>query len=385
MIDGTDISVLSFDVSHNCLGRAHMLAEVLSRRFRVEIVGPATSPSGVWLPCRRTDIPVKWVPQSGFLGISAIKKLLGMVNGKVIYAIKPRLTSYGIGLWTKRRRGTKLVIDIDDWELGFYRERLREALKWDFTQPGNPNNLLTTWLMEKVIYKADAVTVSSSYLGTRFGGLRVPHCRDTDKLDPALFDRDKIREQYSWSDKVVVIFLGTPAPYKGIDVLVEAARVVANPRLKVVIAGVPLQSSLWKLNRETEGGLFEVIGQLPLAEVPKLLAAADIAVTPQLASPATRGQVPAKLVDAMAMAKAIVASAVSDIPEMIHGCGLLVQPGDPRGLADAITTLIADRSLRQELGLKARRRCLENYSYNAIEEPLAQLFFRVGGLQRRAA
>ena len=41
------ISILTPDLSHNCLGRAYLLAKILQRRYEVEIVGPMFG-EGIW-------------------------------------------------------------------------------------------------------------------------------------------------------------------------------------------------------------------------------------------------------------------------------------------------------------------------------------------------
>jgi glycosyltransferase involved in cell wall biosynthesis len=351
-----------------------MLAEVLSRRFKVEIIGPATHEDGVWLPCRDSDIPVRWTPQGRIFGLGMVRRLLSMTRGKMVYAIKPRFTSYGVGLLAQKYKHLPLVVDIDDWEMGFYLEYLRSTKRYVLADIGNSNNLATTWLMEKLVGRADAVTISSDFIMKRFGGTKIPHARDTKVLDPARFDREALRAEKGWSDHTVAIFLGTPTLYKGIDTLIAAARLVDEPGLKVVIAGAGPRSELWNGKVRMSDTNIEIIGLRPFEEMPATLAAADIAVIPQNEGPATIGQVPVKLIDAMAMGKAIVASAVSDIPRIIDGCGIVCKPGDADDLAAKLTMLASDEEMRKQIGAKARARCIERHSYDALEEPLTAIF-----------
>src|ERR1051326_2979181 len=69
---------------------------------------------------------------------------------------------------------------------------------------------------------------------------------------------------------------------------------------------------------------------------PRHLVAADFVAVPQPATTDTVGQVPAKIFDAMALARPIVSTAVSMIPEMLDGCGVLVPPGDAVALAASL-------------------------------------------------
>jgi glycosyltransferase involved in cell wall biosynthesis len=119
------------------------------------------------------------------------------------------------------------------------------------------------------------------------------------------------------------------------------------------------------------------VGMVPYPDAPALYAAADVVAIPQLDEEAARHQMPLKAVDAMAMGRPIVASAVSDLPEVLDGCGRVVPPGDAFALTAAIRDLLDDRPQADELGANARARCLERYSFERIGAQLAAI---VGGL-----
>jgi len=53
--------------------------------------------------------------------------------------------------------------------------------------------------------------------------------------------------------------------------------------------------------------------------------------------------------DAMAMANPIVATEVSDLPQILDGCGIVLEPDSPEALAEAIETLVEDERLQSEL------------------------------------
>ena len=82
---------------------------------------------------------------------------------------------------------------------------------------------------------------------------------------------------------------------------------------------------------------------------------------------------PAKLFDAMALGRPIVSTAVSMIPEILEGCGLLVPPGDAIALRAAIGRLLTDPGAAAELGRRARQRCAERYSFTAARTVLFPL------------
>lgn len=82
------------------------------------------------------------------------------------------------------------------------------------------------------------------------------------------------------------------------------------------------------------------------------------------------------LLEAMAAGKAIVASRVSGVEEvLVHGeCGLLVSPDCPEELAEAIRRLLDDPVLARRLGMAARRRAVERYGLDRQLKQLTVLY-----------
>ncbi|MFC7114600.1 glycosyltransferase [Natronoarchaeum sp. GCM10025703] len=80
-----------------------------------------------------------------------------------------------------------------------------------------------------------------------------------------------------------------------------------------------------------------------------------------------------KVFDAMAMGKPVIASDVSDLPIVLEGCGRIIKPGDVGELRESILALYNDPELCEELGTKARQRCVKKYSYNALAPVVEEL------------
>jgi len=114
-----------------------------------------------------------------------------------------------------------------------------------------------------------------------------------------------------------------------------------------------------------------------LDDVPRYLVAADVVAVPQRATTDTLGQVPAKLFDAMALARPIVSTSVSMIPEILDGCGLVVEPGDVPALAGAIKRLLDNAEEAAALGRRARQRCEARYSFRVARATLFPLIERL--------
>jgi glycosyltransferase involved in cell wall biosynthesis len=368
------VSVLCFDLSDNALGRAELLARLLAPRHEVEVVGPQFGET-IWRPVAGGPIPHRGVRARHYPPFArVVPDLLRLVDGDVIYASKPRPTSFGLGLLARARRRRPLILDIDDWELGFfYRSgfwgRVGRALNLD-----DPNGLTWTWLAERLVPAADALTVASSFLQRRFGGSLVVHARDTGLWDPARHDRAAARAALAVGDRRVVMFLGTPRGYKGVDDLADAVRRLADDVVLVLVGVDP--ASGWHARWDASSRI-RIVGEIPFEDVPRMLAAADVVAVPQRATTDTLGQVPAKLIDAMAMARPIVATEVSMIPAILEGCGVVVPPGDPPALAKAIGELLADPEGAAALGRLARERCVARYSFDAARATLFPLIDQV--------
>lgn len=101
-----------------------------------------------------------------------------------------------------------------------------------------------------------------------------------------------------------------------------------------------------------------------------------------LASYANEG-VPQSLLQAMAMGKAVVGSAVGGIPEVvIEGeTGLLAPPRDAAALALALRRLQEDAGLRQELGRRGRNFVVEKFSLEQMAARVEAVYEAVSSKQ----
>ena len=368
------VSILTFDLSDNATGRADLLARLLAPRYRVHVVGPRFGRS-LWRPARETGVEHREVEGGRYPRFARRAGALArLADGDILYASKPRPTSFGIGLLARVRRRRPLVLDIDDWELGFFLRSRGWGTVGRALNLSNPNGLPWTWLMERLVGRADALTVGSRFLERRFGGTLLPHVRDTESWNPARFDRAAARAALGAGDRRVVMFLGTPRGHKGVDDLVAAASTLGD-RVMLAIVGADLSSAAARRWSAMAG--VRVFGEVAFDEAPRWLVGADVVAVPQRETPDTVGQVPAKLFDAMALARPIVSTRVSMIPEILDGCGVLVPPGDVGALADALRRLLDDPGGAAALGREARARCEAHYSFRAARERLFPLFEHV--------
>jgi len=132
--------------------------------------------------------------------------------------------------------------------------------------------------------------------------------------------------------------------------------------------------NLARIAKNTLGLRFKTFPIQSFNKIPEFLAMADVVVIPQRKSLATIGQIPAKVFDAMAMAKPIIATNVSDLPEILAGCGLIVKPGRPDKIAEKIQYLIENKEIARKMGGKAREKCIKEYSWDTMERILLKVF-----------
>jgi len=158
-------------------------------------------------------------------------------------------------------------------------------------------------------------------------------------------------------DACVALYAGLHGLAQGLDQVLAAAETLrANTKLRLVLVGDgPAKAKL--MQRARERGLSNVrfLDPLPSGQVPPLVAAADILVVPLATH--IPGATPSKLYEAMASGRPVVLVAGGEPAAFVreHRVGIVVAPGDARGLVEALRTLSTDAALRQELGANGRR------------------------------
>jgi len=194
-------------------------------------------------------------------------------------------------------------------------------------------------------------------------------------VDPACFhpdiDGQQVRSRLGLDGKVVIGFTGILRPWHGIDLLIQAFEEVADKRadLHLLIVGDgPIRSDLERML--TERRLSEkvtITGRQPHDEVKFFVAAMDIAVSPR----ATFYASPMKILEYMAMGKAVIAPDMGNIQDILshNQNGILFRPEDAGALKKGLLGLIDDPLLRSRLGKEARRKieAERTWSHNARE------------------
>ena len=181
----------------------------------------------------------------------------------------------------------------------------------------------------------------------------------------------------------LVIFVGNFFQWHDVSTLLDAfvSVIGSHPDARLLLVGDGERRDEM-MRRATRLGLDQVVrfmGLVPHLDVPRYMAAADIAVVPYPPMQQEMWLSPLKLFEYMASSKAVVASAVGQITEVIqHGRnGLLVPPGDPSALAGALVDLIGDAHRRSQLGGQAREDAERMYSWENYLSRLERVFSAV--------
>ncbi len=181
----------------------------------------------------------------------------------------------------------------------------------------------------------------------------------------------------------LVVFVGRVTRQKGLSVLLRAAARLDPGTQLMLCAGQPdtaeLAAEVTGLVQDlldTRSGVIWLSGMLARREVIQLLSHATAFVCPSLYEPLGIVNL-----EAMACGTAVVASRVGGIPEVVADgeTGLLVPPGDPVALADAVNALVRDQALAAAMGQRGRERAVAEFDWAGIARQTVRLYEELTG------
>ena len=333
-----------------------LVAALERRGHEVRVIGPGRPSNEVENPGKSTTLTelvrrVSPASLSDFaeLGYNALE--LARLNSAV-KSFRPDIVyeRYNLfllaGLWTSRAHGLPLILEVNS---PLARERSEYGrLTW---------KRLAKHLEGRVWRAADAVLPVTHVLAEEIfeAGVKadrvhvMPNGVDLRNFSSSL-DGGEVRRKLGLVDEVVMGFTGFIRPWHGLDRILDLIAAMRHSRrLHLVVVGDgPARASLeQQADKLGIRELVKFVGPIDRAQIPQYIAAFDIALQPSAVPYAC----PLKLVEYMAMGKAIVAPDQPNIRELIDDgrTGLLFEGDDTRALHSAVSRLAGDPQLRKRL------------------------------------
>jgi len=306
--------------------------------------------------------------------LSALKPALSLAlrrreqRPQVVLCVAPALLSVPIAWLAARLSRAKLWVHVQDFEV-------EAAFATGLVRDRGIVARMARAFENRVLALADRVSSISPQMCARLvdKGVAPPQVVEirnwADDSTAALRDGDgaAFREEWQLGDAHVALYSGNIANKQGIEVVIEAARVLASRAdIAFVICGEgPNRSKL----QAAAAGLTNVHFHplQPAARVAELLRLASVHLLPQIPGAADL-VLPSKLTNMLASGRPVIATAASGtaLYDEVSGCGLCTDPGNGAALAEAIVALVDDPAERERLGGEGRRRSAERWSREAI-------------------
>lgn len=374
------MGIAGWDLGDNPAGRALTLADLYQRALgdtgQVEIIG-ALLPGRrktLWPPMQGSGVhchPLRIENASAFL----VKALHWVAAHPfdMVHLSKPRFPNLVFGLLYELVWGARVVWDVDDEERGFL--GCREPLDLATAMAENNGRLpdlhplhgaFWTRLTLGSLQRFPVASVSNPALQSQYGGRVVPHVRDEQQFVPSTARRLRARQRFGIPEQDrVVLFFGTARKHKGLWETAQLLATLGDPRVHFVVVGDFPQKELRLRDAlvAMEGVEVTLIGGQPYREIPDVVALGDFTVLLQdTHGLAASYQLPAKLVDALAMGLVVLAQ-VTPALQWIADAGAII-PVTPATLADRLREQIHP-GVMQVQGEKGRSFFLEHLSMAA--------------------
>jgi glycosyltransferase involved in cell wall biosynthesis len=245
-----------------------------------------------------------------------------------------------------------------------------------------------TWAEAQMVHKSDVViticqelqdTVTDMGAGDR--SLLIENVMGGDVDEPSSRSPAEVRSAWGIaSDAPMALYTGTFEAYQGVEMLIEAAAIVARRRPDarvLVVGGEPAQVEAARARAQSSGAGAIVIftGQQPAKDIPGFVQAADLLVSPRIRGTNT----PLKIYSYLRSGKPIVATNLLTHTQVLTpGIAKLVEP-TPDAVAAAVLQLIDDPAERERLAAAASSVAQAKYSRESYVRKTAQAYQRLCG------
>ena len=244
------------------------------------------------------------------------------------------------------------------------------------------------WAEGQMVHKSQVViticqelqdTVTEMGVGDR--SLLIENVMGGDVEEPPTKSPKEVRAAWGIAEAApLALYTGTFEAYQGVEMLIEAAALIARRRPDarvLVVGGEPAQVEAAKARAAVTGaaGVMTFTGQQPPREIPGFVAAADLLVSPRIRGTNT----PLKIYSYLRSGKPIVATNLLTHTQVLTPeIARLVAP-EPEAFANAVLDLIEHPEQRARFAAAARAVAQDKYSRESYVRRTAQAYERLGG------
>ena len=181
-------------------------------------------------------------------------------------------------------------------------------------------------------------------------------------VDLSIFNDNHPKLNPNSKSKIKVLYVGRFEEEKGLKVLLNAIKILSKESSKfdlLLVGDGSLKDWIIDFINKNKIKNIKILGTFDYSQMPQIYNQADIFILPSH----TEGS-PGSVIEAMGCGTASICTAVGECPKIISNGenGLLIPPGDPKAMSDAILSLINNRSLIEEFRKKGREAALKRTS-----------------------
>lgn len=388
------VSVLSWDMSRNHFAKAFCVAEALSKHVEVELISYRFFEEGVFQPLAeaKPDFETKYFEGGDFPDFfDNFARGVDAITGDAIYAVKPRLTSFGVGLLANYHTGKPLMLECNDLETvvgsakanDAHTSHTLDAVFNVMDKAAVPHDVIWSQVLDPLVPQIPVTFTHNINLNIHYHNrsLYMRNIKDDRLYDPSRYDRDQIRRSLSFGpEDRVILFGGLVRKHKGIFELIELLERLKDPRYKLLVVGSRETPDLRKVSQQ-HGESVVILPPQPPERMAEINLAADLVVLwfdPNI--PAGHYQSPYKMSDALAMGPSIISSPTSDLADFARRKLVWnVAFGDRDGLVAKIHEVFSDPAERLRRQERARAFFQREFSYKSVHPAFA---LGASGLER---
>ncbi|HEY8892357.1 MAG TPA: glycosyltransferase family 4 protein [Clostridium sp.] len=243
---------------------------------------------------------------------------------------------------------------------------------------------MAVWLEEFCYRRAAAVTcqtqgIVDDIVGRGFDKNKV-HLL-TNGVDTDLFKKENrdedFRNEIGIENKFALCYAGIHGLAQGLQVIINAAEIVKDEEnIQFVFVGDgPEKQDLINMVKEKDLKNVTFLPLQPKTNMPKIVASMDAAIIPLKKLELFKGALPSKMFETLASEIPIILPVQGEAAKLINNAnaGIVVEPENPKEIAEAVLKLYNDIELRNKLGENGRAYVMENYARENITRKLEKI------------